>query len=348
MFSLSLLLKRRNKIREKIKGKKVESLLIFHQPNIFYLTGFRGEGVLLLLKDDGILITDYRYLPSSLDSGDWKFFGTKKGYLSSIKDILRNEKIKKVALETDHISLSLWKKLNKMEGIRWFASRGWIEEERMVKDEEEIKLIEKALSISKKVLNEVHLLLNERINENNLAVEIEYRLRKYGSEDIPFSPIVASGENSSLPHAVPSKKEIREKDHVIVDLGARFNGYCSDITETFFLGRKERIWKKRENLIKEAINIALDCVEEGISAKEIQRKVLNFFRKEKVRKHFLHSLGHGVGIEIHEKPFLSLKGREKIKNNMVFTLEPGLYFSGEGGVRKEIMVLVRNGKAEVL
>jgi len=349
LFSPLGLLRRRNKIREKIKEKKADGFLIFHKPNIFYLTGFEGEGIFLLLQDKGFLFTDYRYLPFSPPRiEDWKFVGVKKGYLYSLKEKIYQEKLKKVIVETEHISVSRWKELNKLENVKWLSSSKCIEEERIVKEEEEIEVIKKAIDIGKKVLDEVPNLLRPGIRERDLAVEIEYRLRKYGSEPLPFLPIVASSKNSSLPHATPTAKEIKQGEPLIIDLGAKIKGYSSDLTRTFFPGIEGKRWKERRRLVEEAIQISLNSIKPGVKGKEVFRKVREFFKKHRVEKNFLHALGHGVGIEVHESPSLSFKGNEVIRENMVFTLEPGLYFAEEGGIRTEIMVCVKGRKGIVL
>jgi len=344
LFSPLTLLRRRDKIREKIRDKKAEGFLVLHQPNIFYLTGFTGEGFFLLLREKSFLFTDYRYLPSSPPAADdWEFVPVKKDYYRSLREKIQEEKAKKIAVEAIHVSVARWKELNKCKNVKWLLLPGCVEEARTIKDKEEIEFIKEALNISKKVLKEVPGILRAGMQERELAVEIEYRLRKYGSEPLPFVPIVASGKNASLPHATPGTNKIEPGEPLIVDLGARVNGYCADLTGTFFPGREESKWKERKILVEEAIRISLASIKPGVKCKDIFLKVRDFFKRHQVEKNFLHALGHGVGIEVHELPTLSFRGKEEIKENMVFTLEPGLYFPGEGGVRKEIMVLVQGG-----
>ncbi|NOZ64643.1 MAG: aminopeptidase P family protein, partial [Caldiserica bacterium] len=237
LFSPLTLLRRRDKIREKVRKKKADGFLIFHQPNVFYLTGFAGEGFFLLLGEKGFLFTDYRYLPSSPSTADdWEFVPVKKDYFRSLKKKIQEEKLKKVAVETAHVSVSRWKELNRYKNVKWLPLPGCVEEARMIKDKEEIEFIKQAINISTKVLDEVPDILKIGMQERDLAVEIEYRLRKYGSEPLPFIPIVASGKNASLPHAAPDTKGIEPGEPLIVDLGAKVNGYCADLTRTFFPG----------------------------------------------------------------------------------------------------------------
>ena len=331
--------KRREKLRERLKEESVDAFLTFYPPHLFYLTGFEGEGAFLLLKGEGFLFTDYRYLPQKIGEEEWKFVGVEKDLLSTLKEKVKELKISKIAFEENHISVKMRKELNKFRKIKWKGTSGWVEEERMCKDKDELNRIFEAVKIAQDVMEEVPSYLNECLSERDLAIEIEYLLRKKGSDTLPFPPIVASGESSSLPHARP-QKNIIEKGPLIVDIGAKVEGYCSDITFTFFLGSQSRKWKERENLIDEAIEKAISLIEPGKEVREVFHQISSFFHKNRVRENFLHALGHGVGIEVHERPYLSWKEKEKFRVGMVFTLEPGLYFPGEGGIRKEIMVYI--------
>ena len=224
-----------------------------------------------------------------------------------------------------------------------------IKEMRMIKDKEEIKLIKKAAEISDKAINWVFNNLDEvkNLNEYELVAEIEYIMKKHGSIKPAFDSIVVSGEKTSFPHALATKDKI--EDILLIDIGAVYEGYCSDITRTFLLSDYEEM-KKIYNLVYEAKELAEEHLKEGISAKQIDNIVREFFGDYK--ELFIHSLGHGVGLEVHEEPRLSnkLKDNEDIilKEGMVVTIEPGLYLKNKFGIRIEDLYLVKKNGFERL
>ncbi|XRO77846.1 M24 family metallopeptidase [Methanocaldococcus sp. 10A] len=224
-----------------------------------------------------------------------------------------------------------------------------IKELRMVKDKEEIELIKKAAEISDKAINWVLNNLDDmkNLNEYELAAEIEYIMKKHGSIKPAFDSIVVSGKKTSFPHALPTKDKI--EDILLIDIGAVYDGYCSDITRTFLLKDDEEM-KKIYNLVYEAKKVAEEYLKEGISAKQIDNIVREFLGD--YEKLFIHSLGHGVGLEVHEEPILSkkLKDNEDIilKEGMIITIEPGLYLKNKFGVRIEDLYLIKKNGFEKL
>ena len=224
-----------------------------------------------------------------------------------------------------------------------------IKEMRMIKDREEIKLIKKAAEISDKAINWVLDNLDEakNLNEYELVAEIEYIMKKHGSIKPAFDSIVVSGKKTSFPHALPTKDKI--EDILLIDIGAVYEGYCSDITRTFLLKDDEEM-RKIYNLVYEAKKVAEEHLKEGISAKQIDNIVREFFGDYKDL--FIHSLGHGVGLEIHEDPRLSIKLKDDenivLKEGMVVTIEPGLYLKNKFGVRIEDLYLIKKNGFEKL
>ena len=338
---------RKKKIKEKMKDRKVEAFLTFFPPHLKYLTGYEGEGYLLLTPSQDFLFLDARYLHEVKDTlKEAKIVEIKRDFFSLFRGILNREGIYSVAVESNRIPFSFLKELRKSPRKRFIPVEGWIEEERMIKEEEEIEKISHSILIARQVLKEIEDFLQEGREEREVMVEVEYRLRKKGSEPLPFLPIVASGENSAFPHTFAKRKTLKEKEPIIIDLGARFQGYASDLTRTFFLKGKGE-WEEIEELVKRALEIALQNIRPGIKASSLYKIVYDFFRSEGKEDNFLHGLGHGVGLEVHEKPSLSWKGEEVLKEGMVFTLEPGLYFPEgkiRGGIRIEEMVYMgKNG-----
>ncbi len=295
---------------------------------------------MLLEEGGGFLFTDPRYFPPGEEGEEWKFVVVRENLMEVLRERIERTKIKEIVFEENRVTVKMRKELDKIGGVNWNEGGGWVEEERMRKDEEELKLIREAWKIGEKVLRRVKEFLRPGMEERELAVEVEHCLRKKGSESLPFPPIVTGGKNSALPHAKPGKDPLKEKEPLIVDLGARIEGYCSDITLTFFPGGIPSCWEERKRMVEEAISLAISLVEVGRRCRDVFMEVERFFSRQDFQENFLHSLGHGVGLKVHERPLLGRKSEDVFQPGMVFTLEPGLYFPGEGGVREEIMVYI--------
>ena len=182
--------------------------------------------------------------------------------------------------------------------------------------------------------------LKEGMTELDVEAEIYYLIRKYGGRKEAFSPIVASGKHSSYPHHKNQNRAIKMSEPIVIDMGVDFSGYKSDLTGTFFHGKIPKNFKKIHNAVRNVQKKCEEFAKEGVAASEVHKLAVSIFEKDGLSKYFVHSLGHGVGIEVHEKPVLNFKSKEILKNNMVFTIEPGIYISGEGGVRLEKMIFL--------
>ena len=212
----------------------------------------------------------------------------------------------------------------------------------MIKDEDEIENIKKACEITKQCFEEI----SQFLIPGNTEIDIAKMIDSYFSEKaegIAFETIVASGENSSKPHAVPTERQFKEQDIVVIDIGCKIKGYCSDMTRTFFIGEPTEEQVKVYNLVKKNHDQSIKDIYDGINAKTIARNVENDFNIN--RFNLIHSLGHGVGLEIHEKPFLSTKVDFTLRENMTITIEPGIYLPGKFGVRIEDTILIQKSSA---
>ncbi len=219
---------------------------------------------------------------------------------------------------------------------------------RSVKSVSEIELMKHALKITEECISRIIESLSPGIKELEIVGLIEGMMRSLGAEGPAFSTIVASGKNSSYPHAVPTSREISKGEPVIIDVGASYGGYSSDMTRTLVIEPISRELKQIIDAIEETINVAIDYVREGIKCKEVDAKAREVLRKYGLDKYFIHGLGHGVGIDVHELPYLSPGSNDVLKENMVVTIEPGVYINGKYGVRIENMVLVKKSGCEVL
>lgn len=336
-------------IQKAIKTKKADGFFISNLTNLRYLTGFTGSsGFALITKDKGLVFTDFRYKEQAgHEVKDWEIIIEKGKRVNTILKIIKKLGIKKLGFETT-ISYSLFDMLKK-KAIDLLPVKNFIERFRQSKNEEEINNIKKAIQRAEDAFLKVKPYIKAGGRENNLALRLEHQLKKEGCRNIPFDIIVASGKNSSMPHAKPSEKKIKEGDFVIIDWGGECNGYFSDMTRTLLMDGKD-ISEKRKiyQIVNTARDKAIITAKKGVKAKEIDQAARDIIKKEGYVSFFGHATGHGVGLDVHESPSISQISNERISESMVFTVEPGIYIPDLGGVRIEDMVAIKDGYAVVL
>ena len=219
---------------------------------------------------------------------------------------------------------------------------------RVIKDEDEIKLMKKAASIGDKALEQVLKIIKPGVMEIEIAAELEYQMRKLGGEGTSFDTIVASGKRSAIPHGVASKKRVKKGELITIDFGTFYKGYASDMTRTFALGKPSKQLIEIYDVVYNAQKNAREKVKLGMKMKEVDALARNYIAQKGYGDRFTHSLGHGVGLNVHERPHVSQQSKEVLKEGMVITIEPGVYVPGKGGVRIEDMVVFINGKKTIL
>lgn len=336
LHSLSSLLE-----REVVEAFWISSLL-----NIRYLTGFSGTSAyLLLLKGRKILITDKRYeerVRSELSGLEIEI--AEDDYLHTLNRLLVKEKVKRLGVEANNLSYLTLLKARRIFAAKLipFDTRGL----RAIKSQYELKKIKKAIEISEKAFHEVLNRIKPGMREKEIALWLEASMREMGAEKVAFDIIVASGERSSMPHAQTSSKKIRKGELLLVDWGCVFEGYHADITRNLVLGKANKKQREIFSYVKEAQDFAFWCLTQYRKGKTIYKKVKRFLEERVKEDGFLHGLGHGIGLEVHEFPRLSEGSEDRIVEGMVFTLEPALYLKGFGGIRLEDDVVMRNGYAE--
>lgn len=326
----------------------VDAILITDLKNIRYFTGFTGSSALCLYSKKGIFfITDFRYKEQSLkEVKGWDIIIDKKKF-NALKKILTKHNLKKIAFE----STISFEHLEILKGfkVKLIPLKRKILRLRESKTPEEVEKIRTAIKRAEEGFLKVKEMLKPGVAERDIAIELEYQIKRLGSGRLPFEVIVASGENSVLPHARSSVKKLEPGDLVLIDWGAEADGYYSDMTRTFLIkGKRNEDKKKIYSIVKKAQEEALKVIRPGISASQVDRTARQYIEKMGYGKAFGHSTGHGVGLDIHELPSISVSSREKLKTGMIFTVEPGIYLNGIGGVRIEDMVLVTNHGAEIL
>ena len=317
--------------------------------NVRYLTGFTGSsGFLLITKAKNIFVTDFRYKEQAeTEIIGWDIIIGKGERTETVSKLAKELEIRRLGFETS-ISYEFFRKLSRKDLLLRPLSNA-VERLRAVKGVEEIRLIKEAVTRAESAFLEVKPYIRKGIKENKIAMMLEERLKKKGCSRIPFDIIVASGRNSSMPHAKPSEKRLDAGDLVVVDWAGEAGGYFSDMTRTLLIkgvdiGKKKEIYK----IVLEANKKAVSVISPDMDSKKIDNSVRDVIKKAGYGEFFGHGTGHGVGLQVHEAPHITWNKKEFIKESMVFTIEPGIYVPGLGGVRIEDMVVVGRRKAVLL
>ncbi len=329
------------KLRELLKQKKLDCLLIVSPPNLRYLSGFSGSsGALLITREDGFFLTDSRYRSQARREAKGFVVRQCRKMIEGIAEFGRSVGIKRMGFEASHLTYQDYQRLQELLlKVKLIPLGKELDSLRAIKEKEEISLIKKATRIATQGFLELKDTVQPGSRERNLAIELEHQLKKRGSGELPFEIIVASGPRGALPHGVASEKRIRKGEMVIIDFGSRYKGYCSDETCTLLMGSPTRRQKKVYQIVKAAHDKAIDFIKPGRKASQIDEVAREHIRQAGYNHGFGHGLGHGVGLAIHEEPLISPDSSTVIEEGMVFTIEPGIYLEGWGGVRIEDMVV---------
>lgn len=328
-------------LRNKIKSLNLDAMIVSNPINIKYLTGIEAEGILILARKENFFITDGRYI-EAVNS------------LLTIEDEIIVEDIRtlskedgeniflfceNVGFEENHVTYAKYKEyMYKFKINNLVETEMLIEKQRAIKDNEEVKYITKACNITDDCFEYLLNYIKIGMTEKQIASAVERFFRINGADGLAFDTIVASGPNSSMPHAVPTDRKIEFGDAITIDMGCKYNGYCSDMTRTIFVGKIDEEVKKVYNLVLKNQKQTISEMHEGAICKNIAKMVVNDF--EINGYDLIHGLGHSLGLEIHEIPNLSTKSEVILKPNMIITDEPGIYIAGQFGIRIEDTVIV--------
>jgi Xaa-Pro dipeptidase len=332
-------------------SSKLDHFLITDPKNIFYFTGFGGSGILLVSLDEKpiLFVSEMEFNAAQEKAKDCQvfLFNRTAKIWNRITEELSSRKARKVGI--DDFSITLYEYLiKKAKGTEFLLKTDLVWDLRKMKSEEEIGKMKQAAEIASYGFKAASEVIAPGRTEIEVAAEVEYAMRRKGSEGLPFDSIIASGHNSALPHAYATNKKINADDLVVVDIGATHGGYCIDITRTFVAGKATKRQKEIYNTVLEAHDTAIGTIRQGVKAMEVDCEARLILRKMGYEKYFIHNLGHGVGLEVHEPPRLTSINREKLQEGYVLTVEPGVYISGYGGVRIEDTILVKKNEAENL
>ncbi len=348
---------RLQKLRPLIAEKDLDALLVSQPENYRYLSGFTGEGYLLISGSHALLATDSRYTEQAKEEASgFETIQIKGGLPDWLPGLASDFGWHKLGFEANFVSYSSHHKLSeaiKTEqlNLELIPTTGLVEHLRSIKEPEELELIIKAVELTDAAFEYAKSLIHPGITEKEAAWEIEKFLRREGSEGVPFDLIVASGPNSALPHARPTERIIRSDEPVLIDMGARIGGYCSDFSRTLCLvgeGLVPSPLCKIYSIVLKAQLAAIEGIEADMDAAQADGLARDVIKQAGYGDAFGHSLGHGVGLAVHESPILASNSTDCLLDGMVFTIEPGIYILGWGGVRIEDMVILEGGKAKVL
>ena len=338
-------------LRNKLYDNKIDAVLISNSANVRYMSGFSGsEADLVITKDSAYIFCDSRYtLQAGIECPNYTVLNTADGIYNLLNKIIAEEKVRILGIEDRSISFAAYNSMAKsVTGASLAAIGGLVTDLRIIKDESEISSLKRAAWIADRAFSHVLPLISEGMKETEVAAELEYSMRKDGAENIAFETVVASGLNSAKPHGTASEKLLEKGDFIVMDYGCVVNGYCSDITRTVALGEISAAHKNLYNTVLFVQTKMLSLIRAGMTCAEADAIARRYFALFGCDKNFTHALGHGVGIDIHEQPTLNRRSAHTITDNMVITVEPGLYFDGFFGVRIEDTVVISGGKPYVL
>jgi Xaa-Pro aminopeptidase len=342
---------RRRRLVAEFPRRKLHALLLTHPPNVRYLSGFTGSNGALLVDPAGaILFTDPRYRLQAAQESACPVRVARGWLLAAALKVARRRKLRRIGFEAAHFTCQAFEALK--ESLYLAASlepaSGLVEALRMVKSPPEVALIRRSVLATSEAFQRAMAQARPGMRERELAAELEYQMRLLGADQPAFETIVTSGVRTALPHARSSDRPVARNRLLLIDMGASLEGYSSDMTRMAFFGRPGKPLRQLYRAVLEAQLAALAAVRPGVSAAHVDRQARRVLRAHNLDKAFAHSTGHGLGLEIHEPPRLGRGDKTRLLPGMVFTVEPGAYLEGFGGVRIEDTVVVTPTGCEVL
>lgn len=338
-------------LRKLMSENNLDGVLAYSAENRRYLSGFTGSaGFLIVGKESIDFVTDFRYMEQAESQCEgWNIIIHGGTPIENLKEVIKKAGINRLGIEEDFMTVSFSEEIKKaLPGIVLVPARNVFSKLRIKKDYTEIANIRKAAAIADEAFSHILGYIRPGLSEAEVALELEYFMKKKGASGLAFDTIAASGIRSSLPHGIASEKLIRNEEFLTLDFGCVYNGYCSDMTRTVFIGKASERHKKVYDIVLRANIEALKGLKPGITGKAADKIARDIITDAGYGEYFGHGLGHGVGLAIHEDPKLSKMGEYVLEEGMVVTDEPGIYIPGFGGVRIEDLVLVTKTGAEAL
>jgi Xaa-Pro aminopeptidase len=346
---------RLQKLRGRFAEKGIDAVFITQSENRRYLSGFDGSaGYLLITEKKAVLATDFRYTEQAAkEAPDFEILKISGKIADWFPGLVRDAGIRRPGFEASDVTFDFHRQLaeilkKKKTAVGLVPVNGLVESLRAVKEPGEIALMEKAAAIADAAFEDVEATIKAGMTEKQVAWELEKTLREHGSQSLPFEVIVASGPQAALPHAKPTGRVIKDGEMVLIDMGARYQGYASDLSRTLCVGVPDDRYREIYRTVLDAQMKAIDIIRAGMTGHQADGSAREVIEKAGYGEAFGHSLGHGVGLAAHELPRLGPGSEEVLTESMVFTVEPGIYLSGWGGVRIEDMVVMEQGRVRLL
>jgi len=342
---------RLTKLREALTTEGLDAILIAQPENRRYLSGFTGSaGVLLISQDQAILATDFRYYEQvEKQAPDFRLAKITDKFKTLLPELVHQVGAKRVGFESAHLTVDQYKEWEEVaEGFELVPTKELVEGIRAVKDENEQSKIRKSIALADEAFVHIVGVIEPGMTEKEVAWELEVFMRTHGAEKMAFDLIVGSGPNGAMPHATVSERVIRAGEPIVIDMGAMIDGYNSDLTRTICAGRPDDKFKEIYNIVLEAQCTAEQSIRPGMTGKQADGIARQVIEEAGYGEHYGHGLGHGVGLAVHEKPGVGRLSEDVLEPGMVFTVEPGIYLPGWGGVRIEDIVVMREDGVQVL
>jgi len=332
---------RRARLAARLSDLEIDAFLVNRLPNVRYLTGFTGSnGQLLLAAESATFLTDSRYTEQSRHEAPDVERVTYQAFPAAFAEACTALGAKRVGFESGGVTYRLYRELGEADGFELVPTDGEVERIRWAKEPEERERIGQAQAVTDDCFERIVAKLAEGMTEREVALEMELTMRQNGADALAFDSIVAFGENAAEPHHHPTDRPLQQGDVVKLDFGALYRGYHSDMTRTIALGEPSSELREVHALVKAAQQAGIDAVRAGVTGAEADAAARKVIEEAGRGEAFGHSLGHGVGLEIHEGPTLRAKSEDELPAGAVVTVEPGVYLPGVGGVRIEDMVEV--------
>ncbi|MFI5251140.1 MAG: M24 family metallopeptidase [Bacteroidota bacterium] len=342
---------RLQKLRKILDQLDLDAFLITFPPHLRYISGFSGSsGLAVVKKNSAWIFTDGRYTQQIREETlGWKVHIAGGSLFEELKKTSSLLALMRVGIDGNTMMLTEFHQLKKIfPRVKFIPKVDTIEQITAVKDIGEIENIRSAVRITDKVFKDLLPMVKPGVSELDLSAEISYRHRKYGAEGDAFEPIVASGKRSALPHGKASSKKIRKGELLTLDFGCTYNGYHSDMTRTIVVGKPTSEMKDIYDAVLTAQMLAIEAAKDGIKSRDLDGVARYSIKTAGYDKYFRHSLGHGVGLQIHESPRISMQSKAVIEKGNVVTIEPGIYIPQFGGVRIEDILVITNDGSENL
>ena len=343
-------MQRVKRLQEKLKKYNIDGILVTNMFNVRYLANFTGStGLVVVTKENAYFVTDFRYTEqAAAEAKGFEIIKNEGSIFEEVAKIVKNNAIEKLGFEQENVTYATFNQINDLIPCELVPVTGLVEKLREVKTDDEIALIKEAINITEKAYDYILGFVKPGVTEIEVANELDFYMRKEGAQSVSFDTIVASGLRSAMPHGVASEKVIEEGDMVTIDFGCYYNGYVSDMTRTFAVGDPGDELKEIYEIVYQANKKVNESAKAGMTGAELDAIARDYIAEHGYGPQFGHTLGHGIGLEVHEGPSLSFRNEEKLVVNNIVTNEPGIYVPGLGGVRIEDDLVIKENGVEVL